>query len=145
MREKDVPQDPCLFGPHRAVCYAVAEGGEYVRAPTAGWEPANAANLQAWEVVREAAEEARARVARGEASPLAFHMACHQLDPGLLAGAAGVSRRAVRRHLEPGGLAGLGAEDRARYARALGLAPEELDRVPEGYGPSPLGQVLGRP
>lgn len=145
MKEADVPQDPCLFGPHRAVCYAVADGGEYVCAPTAGWGPSNVANLQAWEVVRADAERARAQVERGEASPLVFLMACHQMDLGLLAQYVGLPRRQVKRHLQPGGLARLGAAERARYAQVFGVAPAALDALPEGFGDSPLGQVLGRP
>lgn len=131
MKKEDVPQEALLFGPWREVVYAVDEAGRYVLEPCAGWEPSNFANQQAWEAILEEAENAAALARAGKKSPLAVHMALHQMDPGLLARYAGLSRLAVLWHLTPWGFRRMGEAAARRYAALFGLAPGELARVPD--------------
>lgn len=130
MRKSDVPQDAVLFDGGHEIAYALDEDGRYVLVPCAGWEPANTANLQAWEVIAEAAAAALRGIAAGTLSPLAYHMAVHQMDVGLLATYARLARWRVRRHLRPAVWRRLRPALRERYAAVFRMAPEELDRVP---------------
>jgi hypothetical protein len=130
MRKNDVPQDAALFGRWREIAYAVDEDGEMVLVPCAGWDPANVANLQAWEVIAEAVAEALRGIEAGEKSPLAFHMAVNQMDVALLADYVGMARWRVRRHLRPGVFRRLKPALRERYAAVFRIAPGELERVP---------------
>jgi hypothetical protein len=131
MRKNDVPQDAALFGQWREIAYAVDESGNYVLAPCAGWDPANAANLQAWEVIAHAAEEALQGIAAGSLSPLAYYMAVNQMDVPLLSCYVGVARWRVRRHLRPAVWRRLGAGLRERHASVFRLSVLDLDRLPE--------------
>ena len=130
MHKNEVPQDAALFEGMSEVCYAVDESGRYVLAESAGWEPANIANLQAWEVIHAEAAAVQAKVRAGEASPLAYHMARHQMDARMLASYAGLFGWQVRRHMKPGPFAKLKAAQIERYAKILKTAAEELCRVP---------------
>ena len=131
MRENEVPQDEALFEGMSEVCYAVDESGRYVLAESAGWEPANIANLQAWEVVNGEIAAVLARVRAGELSPLAYQMARHQMDAKLLSGYAGLFCWQVRRHLKPGPFAKVKPDLLARYAAIFKISTKELRRIPE--------------
>lgn len=131
MRKEEVPQDAAILDQWREITYAVDADGRYVLTPSAGWDAANLANLQAWQAIAEAIDAALQRVRAGEASPLAFHMACHQMDVALLAAYAGVASWRVRRHLKPRHYRKLSADLRSRYARVFHLPVEQLDHLPE--------------
>ena len=83
------------------ITYAVDERGRYVLVPSAGWEPKNISNYQAWEVIAAQIEAARRQVVANQASPLAYHMARNQMDVALLAQYMGLMRWRVKRHLKP--------------------------------------------
>lgn len=131
MRKEDVPQDELLLEGQREVCYAVDAQGRYVLAPSAGWEPANIVNVQAWELIREQVEAAFAAVRAGQQSPLAYHMARHQMDVGMLAAYAGLARWRVRRHLKPAVFFKLKPALLQRYADLFQIEVAELCSVPE--------------
>ena len=134
MKIDDVPQDPGMMNDHRKeVCYAVDEKGEYVLAGSAGWDPKHIANGQAWKLIDEAAVTALQRVRRGQASPLAYHMARHQMSVGLLAKYAGVGRLKVWLHLRPGPFSRLAPAALQRYANAFDISVQELITVPEKH------------
>ena len=131
MKQQEVPQHPGLFGERKAVCYALDETGGYVLAPTAGWNPVNLANRQAWEELARELADIHGEVLAGRKSPLAYHMARRQMDAALLARYAGLFRWRVRRHLRPAIFARLDRELLARYAEVLQLSVEDLCRLPE--------------
>jgi hypothetical protein len=131
MKIDEVPQDRGMINDHRReVCYAVDESGNYVLAGSAGWEPKNIANRQAWELIDEAAAAALEKVHRGQASPLAYHMANHQMSVGLLAKYAGLSRLKVWLHAKPGPFGRLDAGTLKRYADVFGIDVQEMKKVP---------------
>jgi len=132
VKDKDVAQEQGLYGGERVVRYAVDETGRYVKVLSKGWAPANVANEMAIASYEDEAEKQRRLVLQGQASPLAFRMAQAKMDEALLSEYAGFSRRKVRRHLTPEGFRALSAEELDRYARALGLAREQLMSAPEG-------------
>jgi hypothetical protein len=130
MRDRDVPQDEALLDGLKEVCYAVDESGRYILAQSAGWDPANLANVQAWEAIESEVAGVLARVHAGELSPLAFHMARHQMNARLLAGYAGLFAWQVRRHMKPGPFRRLSAGRMKRYADIFRMTPDALRTVP---------------
>lgn len=137
MLKNEVPQDKELFGDQREVCYAVDESGRYVLAESAGWEPANLANSQAWEVIHSEVAAVLTQVRAGELSPLAYQMARHQMDAKLLAGYAGLFCWQVRRHMKPGPFRQLNPAQLTRYAVIFKISTEELCRIPESDANGP--------
>jgi hypothetical protein len=131
MRKEEVPQDGRLLEGQQQICYAVDEQGRYVLAPSAGWDPSNVTNIQAWDVIRDQLNEVLAAIRAGEQSPLAFHMARNQMDVALLADYVGLARWRVRRHLKPAVFAALKPALRQRYADLFQISVAELGTVPD--------------
>jgi hypothetical protein len=138
MLKKEVPQDQDVLEGHSEVFYVLDEQGRYVMAGSAGWEPANLANSQAWEAIREELAGILVQIRNQKLSPLAFHMAANQMDPKLLASYAGLFTWQVRRHLQPGPFARLRPELKKRYAELLFVTPAELENLPEDLSPAML-------
>lgn len=130
MIESEVPQHDALFGQWREIMYALNAQGEYVLVPSAGWDPANFANAQAWEAVAERIEVALQAVQQQKSSVLAYHMACNQMDVALLASYSGFSRWRVRWHLRPNVWKSLNAQVKGRYAAIFRMTPETLEQLP---------------
>jgi len=134
MRIDEVPQDRGMItDERREVCYAVDDQGRYVMTGSAGWEPKNIANSQAWELIDRAARKALSRVWAGKASPLAYHMANHQMSVRLLANYAEISCFKVWLHLKPGLFRRLSIEILDRYANAFGMTVDDLKSVPDTH------------
>lgn len=131
MREDEVPQDRVQhFGNARKAMYAVDRSGHYETVASSGWEVEATVTGDAVAEFRRLAAEARARVLRGESSPLEFHMFDRRMDLPTLAQTTGMWRWRVRRHLRPAVFARLPQRLLARYADALGIPLELLKAVP---------------
>jgi hypothetical protein len=130
MRERDVPQEGnrTLAG-HRKAVYAIADDGKLRLVPSRGWEVEEIVTRQAVEDLERRAMEARARALSGESSPLEYHMYSARMDVELLSQTTGLWRWRVRRHLKPAVFARLPLALRLRYAEALDIPIETLDRV----------------
>jgi hypothetical protein len=132
MKINEVPQDQGMMSDdRREVCYAVDDQGRYTLVPSHGWEPKNVANDQAWEQIRKRVAVVIGQVKAGRRSPLAYHMARHQMSLGLLARYVRFSRLRVWWHLRPRGFQGLPPEFKRRYADIFAIDAAELDRVPD--------------
>ena len=129
MRKEEVPQDEGIAEGLKEVTYAVDEAGRYVVVPSAGWEPKNISNYQAWEVIAEQVEAARQEVLEGRSSPLAYHMARNQMTLALMAQYMGLWRWQVRLHLRPGFFRRLKPEMLERYAAMLRTTVEKLKDI----------------
>lgn len=129
MKVWDVPQDYGAIGNQKEVCYAVDEEGRYVLTPSLGWDPKNIANSQAWEAIHHQIALALKRIHAGKASPLAYHMARNQMNPGLLAKYVGLFRWQVYRHLKPGGYRRMSPRLKLKYAELFETTPEWLDHT----------------
>jgi len=130
MDRKDVPQDKGINGEWHGISYAVDDDGHYVLARSAGWEPANVANRQAWELVEQEVADILDRVRKDELSPLAYHMARNLMDVKTLARYAGLSRFRVKRHLKAGTFRRLSPALVEKYARVFNMEAERLKEVP---------------
>jgi hypothetical protein len=130
MRERDVPQEGnrTLAG-HRKAVYAVDDDGRVRLVPTRGWEVEEIVTRQAVEDLERRADAARERALSGESSPLEYHMYRARMDVELLAQTSGVWRWRVRRHLKPGAFARLSLALKTRYAEALGISVEALEKA----------------
>jgi len=131
VKQEDVPQDAATLDQWQKVDYAVDDEGRYVLVPTAGWEPSNLANIQAWQLIGEEIEVALQQIRSGAASPLLYHMVHNQMDVALLADYVQLSRWRVKRHLQSKHFATLSAALRERYAAVFKIAVENLDLVPD--------------
>lgn len=113
------------------VCYAVDEKGRYTMADSAGWDPKNVVNDQAWELINVEVEAALANIEMGKSSPLAYHMVRNQMNMGMLASYVGFSRLRVWWHLKPAGFKRMTSQVRKRYADTLNMTPDALNKVPD--------------
>ena len=130
MRERDVPQEGnrTLAG-HRKAVYAIADDGKLRLVPSRGWEVEEIVTRQAVEDLERRASEARTRALAGESSPLEYHMYRARMDVELLSQTSGECRWRVRRHLKPAAFTRLPLALKTRYADALGITPEALEKV----------------
>ncbi len=138
MLKKDVPQDSGMSEGLTEVCYAVGEDGRYDLVASSGWEPKNITNDQAWDVIAAQLELVRAEVKAGRVSPLAYHMAKHQMDVTLLAQYVDLWRWRVRRHLRPKVFAGLSEAILQKYADLFDVSVaglRDVATVDESYRP----------
>ena len=132
MKIRDVPQDRGMItDDRREICYAVDENGNYVLAESAGWEPKNVANSQAWDIIRDQVQETLKNIEAGILSPLAFHMVNNQMNVSLLAKYARLSRWRVRRHLKPSVFNRLKPHILKRYADIFEIDVPSLSRIPD--------------
>lgn len=128
MKREQVPQDDenLMDGRGRELCYAVDENGNYVKVLSSGWEPKNAALLQAWEQISEEAKQAFMLVKAGKASPLAFFMARGMFDIALLSAYVDMPKKTIRAHLDPDKFRTLDETTLAKYAEAFNITIDEL-------------------
>jgi len=119
-----------MLGGHQRACYAVDEHGRYVVVGSLGWEAENIVNGQANDEVRAEIATALGCARRGEVSALAYHMARRQMDSGMLAAYAEISRLRVWWHLRPQVFRRLPDKVLQRYAEALQLPLAELRTLP---------------
>lgn len=131
MKLDDVPQEGnATLGGHRKLMYARDAQGRSVTVGSQGWEAEEICTLHAVDAIAAQAEDARARAQAGAASPLEYWMYARRMDVALLAQASGFWQWRVRRHLRPEGFARLAPAQRARYAQALGVSVQQLERLP---------------
>jgi hypothetical protein len=127
MKKKNVPQDPGIIENYgHELCYAVDNEGKYTLVPSIGWEPKNIANKQAWQVIDQEIELALGQINKGRKSPIAYYMAKHQMDIGLLANYMGLYRWQVKRHLKPAVFKRLKEKTLKAYADLFDLCVSEL-------------------
>jgi len=131
MKISEVPQERGMMpeGLHE-VCYAVDEDGNYVLAESAGWDPKNVANHQAWGIIRTQVAEVLGKIHAGRLSPLAFHMAANQMNIPLLSKYVRMNRWRVKRHLKPDVFRRLKSDILKPYAEVFGITVEQLREVP---------------
>jgi hypothetical protein len=140
MRKEEVPQDQGIAGGLKEVAYAIDKDGRYVKVASAGWEPKNISNYQAWEVIAGEIATTRKKVENGELSPLAYHMTANLMDVALLAQYMGIMRWRVKRHLRPRIFRKLKADLLDRYAALLKVTVEQLKDISLGANPKIPGR-----
>jgi hypothetical protein len=131
MKVNEVPQNKGMITDGlREICYAVDENGRYILAQSAGWEPKNIANDQAWMLIEEEVTQTVKKIKAGKLSPLAFHMAKNQMNVSLLSKYVGFNRLRVKLHLKPSVFRRLKPSILERYGRVFEIEVEELLKIP---------------
>jgi hypothetical protein len=133
MKIDEVPQDDRYLG-HTSVrdfYYATDEGGNYRMVGSVGWEVKNEALALTWDNISEEAEDVRRDVLAGKVSPLAYHMAVHLLDAGLLAAYSGIAKKQIKKHLQPAAFQALADDVLQIYADVMQIPVAELKQVKE--------------
>jgi len=102
-----------------------------------GWAVESCATRAALAEIERLRDAAWQRAAAGRTAPLEVHMYDCRMDVPLLAGAAGLTRWRVRRHLRPRRFARLPERVLRRYSEALGVAMADLQRLPPRREPPP--------
>ncbi|MDM0115342.1 hypothetical protein QTI66_24550 [Variovorax sp. J22R133] len=126
-----VPQEGnATLDGHRKLMYARDAAGHCVTVGSRGWEAEEIVTTHAVDALVAQAEDARARVLAGTASTLEYWMYERRMDVALLSQTSGFWQWRVRRHLQPRAFAQLSAAQLSRYANALGLSVQALQRLP---------------
>ena len=129
MEIKDIPQDDSeSYHGHLKVIYGTRDG-RYEAGTSSGWQDEAYATEMAVAELDEQTRAAREAVARGEYSPLYYHMFRFRHDESGLAMAAGVWKWQLRRHLRPEIFAKLPDKTLQKYADALQISIDELKRT----------------
>ncbi len=132
MKKDEVPQEVSrTYGGMQKLMYAVDDDGSYVGVKSVGWDVetyATVAAVEAFERLRDEALEA-ARAGRG--TPLEYHMNDRRMDLATLAGATGLAKWRIKRHLRPAIFERLPPRILERYAHAMGLDVATLSSLPE--------------
>lgn len=132
MDASSAPQDVSpTYGGQRKLLYAVNERGDYTSVASAGWEAETAATMTAVAEIDRQRREAWSAVREGKASPLLFHMYARRMELDTLAQTTGLWRWRIRRHFDPARFAKLSPRVLARYAEAMGMNIEDLQRLPD--------------
>jgi hypothetical protein len=118
MKIKEVPQDDIktFRGYGTKTVYAVDENGQYTRVSTSGWDAEEVVLRDVVNDFEKAAQEAKARAMKGEASPIEYFMNKYFMDVPALAAGMGLARWRVKRHLNPGVFNKLSDKLLQRYA-----------------------------
>jgi hypothetical protein len=128
---EEVPQDSRYLDNTnlRDIYYAVDENGNYCQVASVGWEPKNEALSLTWETISEEAENIRKEVLAGEKSPLAYYMEMSLFDVNILSSYSGISKREIKKHLQPEAFNQLDEATLEKYASVLDITVEELKKV----------------
>lgn len=131
MKAKEVPQDDenLLEGKFKDPIYTLDENGNYTTSYSVGWDVKNAVLKNAWGVINEKMEQARAEVLNGTASPIKYYMEKTIMDPSLLAKYTGFWKWRVKKHLKPKGFSKLSKEALKKYADIFDLTVDELQDI----------------
>lgn len=127
----DVPQEGNrTLGNHRKALYAKDVDGRMVMVASRGSELDEAVTLQAVDRLHGFAEAARQRCLNGQTAPLEVWMWTQRMDLALLSQTTGIWQWRIRRHFRPSVFARLSSVLLQRYAQALGLRAEQLQKLP---------------
>jgi len=131
MKIEDVPQDVGYFKGTvvRDVIYGIDKDGNYQSVISHGWDVKKDALDLTWDTISEKCEKIRTQVLAREVSPLAFHMEKNLMEIGLLSDYTGISKRNIKKHLEPDVFDALSEDVLQQYAEVLRISVEELKKV----------------
>ena len=130
MLESEVPQEGnATLGGHRKALYARDADGKLQIVQSTGWEVEEIVTRQAVDDLNRLAEESRLRVNSGLTSALEYHMHKARMDVPLLAQTTGLWQWRIRRHFRPTVFASLSTALRRRYADAMGLTVDQLNKA----------------
>lgn len=113
----------------KEVYYVQDESGDYTTALSKGWDVKSEALNVAWNDIEERIKHARARVEKGEASPILFFMEYRLMDMPILTGYTGFWKWTIKRHMKPRVFNNLSQKKLQRYAEAFNVTVDELKQM----------------
>jgi hypothetical protein len=131
VKQDQVPQDAedkAKVQLHK-LYYATDGSDHYTRVNSVGWEPESEVLRLAWEDARERAEEARALVIAGKASPVLYYMEKYLMTPQILAGYVHTLPFMVSLHTKPFIFGLLSDKTKANYAFAFRIPIADLTDI----------------
>ena len=105
--------------------YYSFDGKEWVNK----WEVNEAASRMIQTIHLQELEPVRNQVLAGLLSPLDYHIQSKTFTISLLSSYTGISKRHIKKHLEPKNFNQLDEETLKKYASAFGISVEELKKV----------------
>jgi len=128
MEKEQVPQDKnnYLDKNFKTVVYALDKDGKYTAVDSAGWEPENYAQKQAWDAINENIEQTKSRVIAGKLSPIAYFIEKDQYSLRRLAHLTGLTKRTIRKHRNPKNFAKIDHSSLEIYAKAFKVPVEQI-------------------
>lgn len=128
MEKEQVPQDKnnYLDKNFKTVVYALDKDGKYTTVDSAGWEPENYAQKQAWDAINENIEQTKSRVIAGKLSPIAYFIEKDQYSLRRLAHLTGLTKRTIRKHMKPKNFAKIDHGALEIYAKAFKVPVEQI-------------------
>ena len=130
MKKTDIPQDPSVLDKFtKEVCYAVDESGKYTTELSRGWEVKASALGAAWEDIEQRAADAKAKVVKGEASPVLYFMELRLMDLQTLAAYTGFWQWTIKRHFKPAVFAKLSEKQLAKYAGVFEISVADFKNL----------------
>jgi len=105
--------------------YRYFDGKEWVEK----WEISDVAAQMAMANHIQELEPIRNKVLAGQLSPLAYHLQTHLFNIKLLSSYTGISKRHIKKHLNPENFNQLDEETLKKYATAFEFSVEELKKV----------------
>ena len=127
MKKEDLPQDEsALTNITRELMYVKDKEGKYTTDLSTGWEVKKSALDNAWDDIKERAEDARLAVKNGEKSPIFYFMELKIMDLTILTGYTGFWRFTIKRHMKPAIFKALSEKKLTIYAKAFEISLDEL-------------------
>jgi hypothetical protein len=130
MKKEDLPQDNgALNKLTRELCYVVDKDGRYTTELSTGWEVKAKALDATWNDIDEKIEDIRARVLKGEFSPVRYYMEVRLMDLEILSAYTGFWKWTIKRHMRPDVFKNLSDKKLQKYASAFNVSVEELKEM----------------
>ena len=127
MKKDEIPQDPsALKNFTKEVCYAVDEKGNYTTQLSSGWDVKAEALGVTWNDIENKVAEAKEKVKKGEASPIAYFMALKLMDLTIVSDYTGFWKWTIKRHLKPSSFSKLSDKNLQKYADLFEVSISEL-------------------
>lgn len=133
MKKDNVPQDenPTYQGYGTKVIYALDDSGSYTTVKSSGWEVEEIVLQDVVNDFKAKAEDAKARILAGKASPIEYFMHVKFMDLTALAHGMGMAKWRVKRHLTPRGFKRLDTDILQRYADFFDVEVARLTQFKE--------------
>lgn len=127
MKKDEIPQDDgALNKLTKEMCYAVDSSGKYTTELSSGWEVKKNALDLAWQDIEQRIADAKAKVEKGEASPILYFIELRLMDLSIVSAYTGFWKWTIKRHLKPSVFNKLSEKKLQRYAEAFNVTVPEL-------------------
>lgn len=130
MKKKEVPQDSSSLNNFtKELCYAVDETGKYTTDLSSGWNVKSSALDVAWKDIENRISQAKAKVLKGEVSPILYFMELKLMDITILSAYTGFFKWTIKRHFKPDVFKSLSEKKLKLYANIFEISIDKLKNI----------------